>query len=175
MSKYAVFLRGINVGGNKKVPMAELKKVFEEFGAKNVKTLLNTGNVVFETDDKDISSTVIAKVLAEKFGFSIPTLLFPFSSILEIVDADPFKQEKATDKTRFYVTFLGPQANPTTEVSYASEDQSFRIIGKNKNALFSILDLAKCPTPQAMNILEKTYGLDITTRNYNTVTKVAKL
>ena len=48
--KYVLLLRGINVGGNKKVPMAELKKALAALGFENIKTLLNSGNVVFETE-----------------------------------------------------------------------------------------------------------------------------
>ena len=56
MKRYVAFLRGINISGKNKVPMAELKKAFEELGFREVKTYLNSGNVIFSSDDENIGS-----------------------------------------------------------------------------------------------------------------------
>lgn len=68
MTKYVALLRGINVGGKNKVPMSELKKCFEELGFQNVSTYINSGNVIFESDENaSETSKMIAAVLAKNF------------------------------------------------------------------------------------------------------------
>lgn len=66
MKTYIALLRGINVGGNKKVPMADLKKMLEKAGYENVRTLLNSGNAVFET--ASTKPETIAKNIGEQIG-----------------------------------------------------------------------------------------------------------
>ena len=171
MGKYAALLRGINVGGNKKVPMSDLKKAFESAGFKNVKTLLNTGNIAFESSKAD--SGAISKLLEKKFGFSIPALVFDFSSIEKIIKMNPFRNVKANPGIRLYVTFLPEKTQ--TKKTYDSPDGSFHIIKVIDYFVFSYLDLSKTETPDSMEMLEKVYGKGITTRNWNTVVKISKL
>jgi uncharacterized protein (DUF1697 family) len=108
MTKYVALLRGINVGGNKKVPMAEMKKVFEKIGLKNVKTLLASGNAVFESETENTGELIakISAALEKKFRFTIPLLLRTFSEIEKLIALDPFKGIKVTPQIRLYATFL---------------------------------------------------------------------
>jgi uncharacterized protein (DUF1697 family) len=59
MTKYVALLRGINVGGNKKVSMANLKKLFGKLGYKNVSTYINSGNVIFESSEKNATKLAL--------------------------------------------------------------------------------------------------------------------
>ena len=78
-NSYVALLRGINVGGNKKVPMAELKTLFEkEFD--NVRTILNSGNVVFESETKP-SPTKTQHLIEKHFKFTVATQIFPLNKI----------------------------------------------------------------------------------------------
>lgn len=86
MTKYVALLRGINVGGNNKVEMPKLKKVFESLGFSNVSTYINTGNVIFETDKKDLD-TVIEKTLLKTFGFEIRTVVRDAKNIQKLCRA----------------------------------------------------------------------------------------
>lgn len=88
---YLALLRGINVGGNKKVPMAELKELFED-DFNNVKTILNSGNVVFESSTKPTAAKVQKKI-EEKFGFSVATQVFPLVEISTFLDKHPVKKD----------------------------------------------------------------------------------
>lgn len=173
MGKFVALLRGINVGGHRKVPMQELKKNFEKQGFHNVKTLLATGNVVFEGNEELIHN--IPCILEEVFGFAIGTIILPFEAITKIVESDPFKSLRITPKMRLYVTFLGEKNNTKLKIPYYSQDDSFQIIKLTDIAVFSFLDLEKTGTPELMNILEKEFGRNITTRNYNTIMKIAGL
>jgi hypothetical protein len=73
------------------------------------------------------------------------------------------------------VTFLKEEPKTGLKIPYASDDESFRIIGLTDKAIFSVVDLEKTGTADAMNMLEKEFGKSITTRNYNTIVRIAKL
>jgi len=178
MQKYVVLLRGINVGGNKIVPMAQLKKALEKEGYENVKTLLASGNVLLDAkaSSPDALTKSLAALLEKTFGFPIPTLVRPFSEVEKLVAKDPFKDIPVTKDTRLYVTFLPEDAKKSTlKIPYASSDGNFRIFLQSDHELCSILTV----TPDrgsvdAMEILDKEFGKGITTRNWNTVLKIAK-
>ena len=75
--KYVAFLRGINVGGHHKVPMADLRKELEKLGFENVETLLNSGNIIFEaiSNNEGNLEKKISAHLEKSFGFPIPTVI----------------------------------------------------------------------------------------------------
>lgn len=174
---YVALLRGINVGGHKKVPMAELKKAFEKAGFTHVRTLLNTGNVVFESTaaNSDELLKTISAMLEATFTFSIPVILRPLSEIREIISANPFKEINVTPQTRLYVTFLADPPKNSIAIPYTSPDASFKILSILNDTVFSVLDLSKTQTVDTMRILEKESGKNITTRNWNTVVKIGKM
>lgn len=172
---FVALLRGINVGGNKKVPMADLKKTFEKMGFKNIRTILNTGNVLFDATSGNIEELAsgIAAGLEKAFGLSVPVIVRSFDDIGKVIKAEPFSKVKITPDTRLYVTFLPGKPKSRLVVPYASPDGSFEIISLANDTIFSVLDLSRSQTTDAMNILEKEYGRNITTRNWNTVKKIA--
>ena len=73
MKRYIALLRGVNISGKNKVPMAELKKGFEELGFAEVRTYLNSGNVIFSSDEGDIEgfTNQIETMIQRFFGFDI--------------------------------------------------------------------------------------------------------
>lgn len=169
--RYVALLRGINVGGNKKVPMGDLKKAFEDAGFTDIVTILNTGNVVFSAAKKAVEKDV-QTLLEENFSFTIPFIIVPFETIEKLIAADPFKKVTVTKETRLYITFLPGKPTSKLKLPYKSEDDSFRIMTLIDEALVSVLDLSKTGTVDVMNIIEKEYGKNVTTRNWNTVLKI---
>lgn len=173
MNTYVALLRGINIGG-KTVKMDALKKAFEELGCQNVRTLLASGNVVFETDqaDEDVLQKSLEEKLLKVFGFEISIIIRPLEYIQEIVLSDPFKKVTVVPQPRLYVSFLAPKTKSQIMVPYHSPDKSFQIISMTNDELFSVLDL-KAKTTDAMTFLDKKFGKNITTRNWNTVVKIS--
>lgn len=174
---YAVFLRGINVGGNKKVPMAQLKATLEQMGFTGVKTLLASGNVILTSKEENIMSLTkhIALALETEFGFPIPVLIRKMSRLEEIAKTKPFKDIAVTKDIRLYVTFLSETPKSKLKIPYVSEDKSFRILRLDDDAIYSVLDLSKgIGTVDAMAIIEKEFGKLVTTRNWNTIEKMLK-
>jgi uncharacterized protein (DUF1697 family) len=175
---YAAFLRGINVGGNKKVPMEDLKKVFALLGYKNIRTLLNSGNVIFEAEEKDADELrrVIEIKLEKKFGFPIPILIRTIAELQALAKADPFKGIDVILETRLYVSFLSEKPLGKLKIPYQSSEKNYKILFASKNEVCSVLTLS--PNTQStdlMSVLEKEYGKKITTRNWNTIEKILAL
>jgi uncharacterized protein (DUF1697 family) len=174
---YVAFLRGINLGGHKQINMGELKGMFESMGFQNVRTLINSGNVVFEALEQARSNLVkkIEQELKKSFGHEVAVILRTIREIQELVDSDPFKKVKVTPETRLYVTFLAEKPNSNMKIPYESPEKDFKIISVQGDAVFSVVTLnPKRGTTEAMGHLEKGFGKKITTRNWNTVVKILK-
>ena len=76
MKRYIALLRGVNISGKNKVSMAQLKQLFEDLDYKEVKTYLNSGNVIFSSDECDISkiTSIIEEMIKKHFNLDIPVL-----------------------------------------------------------------------------------------------------
>ena len=168
------FLRGINVGGHHKVPMAELRERLHEIGCNNVRTLLNTGNVMFETTQTNICEleNTLEASISRSFGFPIPVILKTKKEISDLVDSNPFREIQIHQQLRLYVSFL--KDTPTFDLTtpYVSTDKSYQIIHISNKTILSVLDLSASKTPKGMDELEKLFGKNITTRNWNTIKKI---
>lgn len=173
---YVAFLRGINVGGHHKLPMADLTLIFESLGYTNIKTLLNSGNVIFDAPLQDIKKIehTIEKTLETNVGFPVPTCVREASFIIRFRESDPFKNRSVTKDTRCYISFLKNDVTTDTELPWVSSDHSYQIIEKRGKTILSIVDLSLSQTTKAMRILEATYGKNITTRNWNTIERIIK-
>ena len=172
---YVALLRGINVGGHKKVAMAELRKVFAGMGCEKVRTVLASGNVIFESGTEPAELTRQIPVTLEKaFGFSIPVLVRPLADIEGILALDPFAGVEVTPDTRRYVTFLRhiPGEHPGLPRTVA--EGGFRLLGMGFGALFTVLDLSRSGTVDLMAYLDKAFGKDITTRTWKTLVRIGQ-
>lgn len=168
------FLRGINVGGHHKVPMADLRNKLNELGCDNTRTLLNTGNFVFETKQTNIQDLEhkIEVSLSQFFGFPIPVILRNQKEISDLVDEDPFATVNLHENIRLYVSFLKNIAEIEFAIPYTSNDKTYQIISIKNKTILSVLDLTTSNTPKGMEDLEKLFGKNITTRNWNTIKKI---
>ena len=172
--RFVALLRGINVGGNVLVKMTDLKKELEKTGFTNVKTLLASGNVVFDSSQKDArkNATTIEATLEKKYGRCIRTIVRTINDLVQLDKAQPFRGVEVTKNTRLYVTFLNEK--PAKHLKTSSK--FFRVVKTCPFEVCTVLVL----TPDRgsldlMSLLEKHYGADITTRNWNTVQKILKL
>jgi uncharacterized protein (DUF1697 family) len=176
LNTYIAFLRGINVGGHHKVPMATLRLALEAIQCKNVQTLLNSGNIIFDaanTNPYELETSVNLH-FQDTFGFPIPTLIRKAETIVNYGKNDPFNEFARTNDLRFYVSFLEETHLSDLKLPLKSEDGSFKIMEIRDTAIFSILDLSKGKTPAAMGVLEQIFGKHLTTRNWNTINRILK-
>ena len=104
MARLVALLRGINLGAKRRVPMADLRELMGELGYEDVRTVLQSGNVVF-TGAKAKAAGEARSGLEERFGFEVDVVLRTMDELHAVVDHDPFKDE-ADDLTRYFVVFL---------------------------------------------------------------------
>ncbi len=91
-TRYAALLRGINVGGHRRIPMSDLRSVLEQLGHENVSTYLQSGQAVFTagTDDEEILAAAIHDELSQRFGASIDVIVRSHAYLKSVVDDCPF-------------------------------------------------------------------------------------
>lgn len=177
MKSYVALLRGINVGGNKKVPMADLKKLLASMGFSDVQTLLNSGNVVFKGKAMPIDQLEkkLETAIEKHFGFPVPVIVRSGEEMKQLIDSDPFSGIEVTKDIRLYLSFLKNEPKEVPAIPWQTDDGAFRILEYRNATVISMLDLSKTKTVVGMKALEDFFGKNITTRNWNTVVKIGKL
>jgi uncharacterized protein (DUF1697 family) len=159
-----------------KVPMNELKLILQNMGFENIITLLNSGNVIFETNQTKIAEleSQITQQLHSSFGFPIPVIIRSAENLKQIILSDPFKGIDITKEIRLYISFLRNKPQTDFTLPWVSEDKSFQILKIHEADIISVLDLSLGKTVKGMDALEKLFGKDITTRNWNTILKIGE-
>ena len=144
-------------------------------GCQKVTTLLNSGNVIFQYPDTvaDTLENEIENKLDATFGFPVPTMVRTALSIRGLYKASPFSDIELTKDIRLYISLLKKDGTEHPPLPWSSDDASYRILGKNGRIIYSVLNLAVAKTPKAMDALEQIFGKDITTRNWNTIKRIA--
>jgi len=177
-STYVAFLRGINVGGNTLISMADLKRAFGSVGFKNVKTILASGNVIFEAPKSDLTTLTkkIEQKLESQFGSAITVMLRTGEDIQALIDLAPFKKVKVAPQIRLHVSFLPHNVEHSLKVSQRLQGTPYDILRASPGELCSVVDVTrKQDTTDLMKVLEKEFGKKITTRTWNTVERIAAL
>ncbi len=173
---YVAFLRGINVGGHKLVSMKRLAQAFESLGFKNVRTLLASGNVLFNAPPQNRArlTSRIEVQLKKTLGHEICVILRTRDDLEALADSNPFRRIRVTPLTRLFVTFLSEKPRTRLKIPYTSPDKSFRILRLTRGALCSVLTLGPqwSKNLRQMDILEKEFGKKITTRSWSTVLRL---
>ena len=166
--QYVSMLRGINVGGQKRVSMQTLKEGFSAIGLKEVQSYVQSGNVVFSTNEDDISKLKkqIETKIKQTIRFDVSVFLRTRADLLKIVKKSPFKQR---DETKLHVTFLyeRPAAVPLDELKSARVGEEEFSVSGSEIYLF-------CPngygvTKLSNSFFEKKLKVSATTRNWRTV------
>lgn len=180
--RYVAFLRGINVGGHKPVKMADLRTMFASMGFKNVKTILASGNVLFDVPpgvglpDKALDLAAhIEERLQRSSGYPITVVLRTVADLQHLVDSDPFKGVAITPTTRLHVTFLSDPAARQPDLTHKAPENDLTIIRESPGEVCSVLTLSPAwGTTDLMTLLEKEFGRGVTTRNWNTISKIVR-
>jgi len=174
--KCAAFLRGINVGGNKIISMAVLKKAFEKMGFANARTLLASGNVVFESlkAGQGGLSRKIEDALEKTFGHEIGVVVRTEEELRELKAAEVFKGIEVTPATRLYVTFRPDGTAATGRSAGELSQKDFEVLRVTAGDVCSVLTVKDAQTVKLMAVLDKEFGKRVTTRNWNTIEKVLR-
>ena len=174
MLTYIALLRGINVGGHKKVLMAELRVLLTKSGLENVKTYIQSGNVIFQSSEKDKSKleNKIHRAIKAKFGFEVPILVRTSEDLKVIFDNYPFLEEK---KVNSYFTILSemPEKDLVAEASQkVYPDEAYVIL----NGCIYFYCANGCGNTKInLNFFENKMKVNATSRNYKTIVKLLSL
>jgi len=168
MSTFISMLRGINVGGQKTVKMDALQKMFESLGYKNVRTYVQSGNVVFESADAKAldMATKIENQITKIFGFEVPVIIRSEDDCRKLIKANPFLNK---DIDELYVTFLlqMPASVPVDDFNKIKDkEEEYFVSGKE---IFLVYPNGYGRTKLNNNYFEKKLRVKATTRNWKTV------
>jgi uncharacterized protein (DUF1697 family) len=109
MERRVVLLRGINLGPNKRVPMAELRELFKGAGFEDVRTYVQSGNVVFSSDASPVELAERSeRLIAERFGFEVPVVARTRDELAQVVERNPLG-DVAENPKRYQVSFLSAE------------------------------------------------------------------
>jgi len=174
---YVAMLRGINVSGQKIIKMEELRASFEALGLGQVRTYVQSGNVIFEaskTSTTSLSKKISEKILSD-YGFSVPLILRTSSEMNKIVRNNPFLKEKEIDRSKLHVTFL---SYPPTKAALVKLDalnerpDEFRV---KEREVYLYCPYGNGRTKLSNNAFEKLLTVEATTRNWKTVNALAEM
>jgi len=174
MITYIALLRGINVGGHKKVPMAELRELLTNSGLKNVQTYIQSGNVIFQSNDTNTLNleNYIQKLIIAHFGFEISVLVRTRKQLEIIFNNCPFSEKK---KKESYFALLSdvPQTSLVNDAygkSYENEEYAIE-----KDCIYFYCANGYGKAKFNLNFFERKLKVSATSRNYKTMIKLLSL
>ena len=168
-------IRGINIGA-KKVKMKKLKELYVSLDFKDVKTYIQSGNVVFKSQYLDLSylRELIENKIGKVFGFDVKVLIRTNNDLKKVIEENPFKKE---DFKHLYITFLSDvpsknlikNLNRNLEINMKNKSDKFYI---SKKKIYLFLPEGYGRTKLNNNFFEKKLGIFATTRNLRSVNKL---
>ncbi|MYR42156.1 DUF1697 domain-containing protein [Streptomyces sp. SID5910] len=175
---YAALLRGINVGGAKKVPMAELRALLEGLGHDAVRTHLQSGQAVFTSGhgDEESLAAELSQAIEKHFGFLVDVIVRDHAYLRAVAEACPFPAADLEPK-QLHVTYFSA---PVGEERFASLDRAaflpeeFRL-GDRALYLYAPDGLGRSKLAEALSKPRVNKGVIATSRNWNTVVKLVEL
>tara|TARA_R110001583_G_scaffold54526_2_gene166787 strand:+ start:836 stop:1393 length:558 start_codon:yes stop_codon:yes gene_type:complete len=177
--KYIALLRGINVGGKRKLLMADLKALFSKLGFSNIITYIQSGNVVFESDkdEKNIKlASQIEIAILDHFKLDVPIMVRKASEWEQIISDNPFLNDKDIGIERLHLTLLDaiPEQAQIAELKQIVLDsEQFEVIGQE--VFLCCKDKFSSKSKMTNTLFEKKFKCKSTSRNWKTVMKLSEL
>jgi uncharacterized protein (DUF1697 family) len=176
MPIHIAMLRGINVGGYKKVPMKQLQRSVAALGFEQVKTYIQSGNLIFRAKGtpSDICRKIERKIL-EEFGFEVPVVSRTPAEILAVINGNPFSSAKGFDLAKLCVAFLSgpPESAGLKKLDpLVTKSDRYHCCGKE---VYLYCPSGASETKLTNNAIEKALSLSATSRNWNTVNKLYEM
>lgn len=174
MNKKIAILRGINVGGNRKILMADLKSVCAQLGWINVQSYIQSGNLIFESEQKNSElETSLQAAILEHFGHDVPVIVRTHQELQQSIQNNPFLTDQA-DISQLLLTFLKehPDKDLIDSLQNPSDTDQYKLQGKD----IFLFCTGKYHTSKLTNqFFEKKLKVVATTRNWKTVMKLIEL
>lgn len=175
---YAALLRGINVGGSRKVPMADLRALMEDLGHDGVRSYLQSGQAVFTADhgDEESLTAELTDAIEKRFGFPVDVIVRDHAYLRAIADACPFPAAELEGRQLHVTYFSAPvDADRFAEIdrdTYLPEE--FRL-GDRALYLYVPTGLGRSKLAEHLSKPRLNKGVIATSRNWNTVVKLVEM
>jgi len=177
MNTFISMLRGINVSGQKKIQIVELRKLYESLNLVNIETYVQSGNVVFDSTEQDALKLagLIEGQIEKSFGYAVPVFIRDKKDFQRIIKSNPFLVERNEDSAKLHVTFLysSPSELKLSSLAITSVETAEFSIGDKEIFLFCPNGYGK--TKLSNSFFEKILDMPATTRNWKTVTTLYKM
>lgn len=175
METYLSLLRGINIGGNNKISMLDLQKIYEDLGFQNIMTYIQSGNVIFNAiPDKNMVSRIESKITAD-LKLNITVIIRQLKQIKTTIEENPFVNETAEYPKKMCVLFLNqkPEIDKIDKLRSMNFESEKYLITDNEIYLYceNGFGRAKLNT----NYFESKLDIRATARNWKTITKLYEL
>ncbi len=173
--KYISILRGINVSGQKKIIMADLKALYEAQGFENVLTYIQSGNVIFDADEINQQESIarIEKAIEAEYGFQVPVDLRTHQALGEIIENCPFEEaqneENGAKVMLIFLKTLPSQKSINLLLEAIKAPEKLTIKGTE---VYLFCSNGYGRTKLNNNFIEKQLGVSATTRNWRSVKKI---
>ncbi|MGI9034944.1 MAG: DUF1697 domain-containing protein [Pyrinomonadaceae bacterium] len=175
--KYIAFLRGINVGGKNKIKMETLRETFSNaLGFENVKTYINSGNVIFDapkTDDKKLAAK-IETAIEKEFALKIKVIVRTIDEIENIIKNNPFDGQFENDKD-LHVFFLDEEMPKEKRELLLSNNNANEMYFVRNREIFCLLKVSVLDSLMGKDYIGKKLKVSATARNWRTVNKILEL
>ncbi|MEI7653455.1 MAG: DUF1697 domain-containing protein [bacterium] len=174
--RYVALLRGINVGGNKKVEMKKLKATFEHLGYTDVVTYINSGNVVFDTRNTETKKlrNSIEQLMVKDFGFEVPTIVVSAEALQSIVKEIPSDWTN-DDEWKTDVCFLWEEIDDSTTMEKLGYDETIETMVYIPGVVIWHVSRANQLKSKMVKVVGTKLYTQMTVRNVNTVRKLSAL
>jgi uncharacterized protein (DUF1697 family) len=175
--RYLALLRGINVGGGNIVKMADLKGCFEAMGFAAVATYIQSGNVLFRSEEKDTARLVnrIERALSVRFAYASRVVLRTHKQLAHVVEHAPRGFGKAPDRYRYDVIFVKEPLTETEAIKSVSTKPGVDTAHKGKGVLYFSRLVSKAAQSRLTRIVGLPVYKHLTIRNWNTTTRLLAL
>lgn len=177
MKLYIALLRGINVSGHKIIKMELLRKAMADSGFNNVSTYIQSGNILFQSNEKDplVLEKQIADIIKKHFTFDVPVIVITPDELKAVVHNNPYAEQKIHDSAQPYVAFLSETPAPKAVSLLQSVDFGNDTIAYIGKALYLLYANSAADTKLSNAIIENKLKIRATTRNWKTVCKLIEL
>jgi uncharacterized protein (DUF1697 family) len=174
MTTQIAFLRAVNVGGNAKLPMADLRAAAEKLKLKSVSTLLQSGNLVFKTEARPAASEKLLEAMCVKnFGLKTDIFVRTGAEIEDLIASNPFRAEAKNDPGHLLLLVMrdAPEAKSFKTLQAAIVGREL-VRGAGRHAYITFPDGAGA-SKLTLAMVERHLGTTGTMRNWNTIRKLA--
>jgi uncharacterized protein (DUF1697 family) len=175
MSRYVAFLRKINVGGKNLIKMEDLREAFTSLGLENVKTISQSGNVIFDAAEVNVNqlSPDIATKLRNSLGYEVEIFLRSVDELQTIVRRSPFRKLEADKDVMLVIAFLSHMPKSKVGLPLESQTENLEVLAIRERAAFVVCRRKKTgwfAFPN--NFIEKALDVRATTRQWKSVNKI---